>query len=122
MIRNIIPFKKAHHMSVWTSIVITAKQLMKPIISILKQNANMTKKIIEEKRIKTKITKRDDSLNNHLITQVISTGSLPSCHPYSKSTRQWSWSKINMVKSCKTENRIRRKKQVIPVLKQGCQF
>jgi hypothetical protein len=29
----------------------------------------------------------------HLITQVISTGSLPSCHPCNKSTRQWSCGK-----------------------------
>lgn len=30
----------------------------------------------------------------HLITQVISTGSLLSCHPRNKSTRQWSCTSI----------------------------
>lgn len=33
----------------------------------------------------------------HLIMQVISTGSLPSCHPCNKSTRQWSCTNIKTV-------------------------
>lgn len=80
-------FKKTSNMGVRISMMVTGKYITHHIAQL------------EIQKEMNKIYKRDINqfigvfLKFHLITQVISTGSLPSCHPCNKSTRQWSCSR-----------------------------
>lgn len=94
MTGNIIPFKKARHMSVWASFMITAIQCKKPKSELWNKMQTGLQEF-QRKKDNGKNHQKGWKFKHHLITQVISTGSLPSCHRCSKSTRQWSWSKIN---------------------------
>lgn len=85
MIRNAMPFKKAKNMGVWASIVVTdwkEKETENTLMGMVCQHSQ------EKETLRQKFPEPD------LITHVISTGSLPSCHWCNKSTRQCPCKKI----------------------------